>query len=405
MRIFSDKRIILVFGCLAIFFPGSFVFGFPGVMASEWQAMFLVNKAQIGRLMFFILAGTGFSMVLAGKLQEKIPGRFLIFTGSLACALAVIFVGRASTIEQVYVWAFLEGFFCGFVYIPCLTLFQRMFPENKGLITGILNLTFGGSSAVMSPVFSYLLVSRGYGFASGFAGILSIVLGTSVALFIRIPGQTLDQGRHQGSALSLKKALTLPSFWFLWCVWALSGAAGVSLILLTSSFGESLGYDITQYVYILTCFNVLNGIGRLVCGRLADSFAKQKILMTIFLMASSAYFLMPWFSSLHAISFLACFIGLSFGGLFTVSAPLVTEVFGLDNFGKIFGLVFTAYGFFAGFLGPWLSGIILDATQSNFKIVFSLFGVFYLISSVLVLRVKRIETVSMKAFHPEAAVD
>jgi OFA family oxalate/formate antiporter-like MFS transporter len=114
---------------------------------------------------------------------------------------------------------------------------------------------------------------------------------------------------------------------------------------------------------------------------------------------------MPWFRSLYAISFLACFIGLSFGGLFTVSAPLVTEVFGLDNFGKIFGLVFTAYGFFAGFLGPWLSGIILDASHSNFKIVFSLFGVFYLISSVLILRVKKVDMVSMKAFYPETAVD
>ena len=104
-----------------------------------------------------------------------------------------------------------------------------------------------------------------------------------------------------------------------------------------------------QYVYILTGFNGLNGMGRLVCGRLSDKYSKQKILMTVFLMASCAYFLMPQFTSLYIISFLACFIGLAFGALFTVSAPLVTEVFGLENFGKVFGLVFTAYGFFAGF--------------------------------------------------------
>ena len=181
----------------------------------------------------------------------------------------------------------------------------------------------------------------------------------------------------------------MSSFWFLWCVWALSGAAGISLIVLASSFGTSLGYGITQYIYILTCFNVLNGIGRLVCGRLSDTYSKQKILMTVFLMASGAYFLMPWFTHLYIISFLACFIGLAFGALFTVSAPLVTEVFGLENFGRVFGLVFTAYGFFAGFLGPWASGIILDLTDSNFKIVFSLFAIFYLISSVLILGVKR----------------
>jgi len=108
-------------------------------------------------------------------------------------------------------------------------------------------------------------------------------------------------------------------------------------------------------------------------------------------MASIAYFLMPHINHLYGISFLACFIGLAFGGLFTVSAPLVTEVFGLENFGKVFGLVFTAYGFIAGFLGPWFSGIILDASNSNFAMVFNMFAVFYIISSVLILRVKKIE--------------
>jgi len=140
---------------------------------------------------------------------------------------------------------------------------------------------------------------------------------------------------------------------------------------------------------VATCFNVLNGIGRIICGRLSDRYPTQKILMTVFFMASLAYILMPWFSHLYVISFLACFIGLALGALFTVSAPLVTEVFGLENFGKTFGLVFTAYGFVAGVLGPWLSGVILDATDSNFTIVFSLFAVFYLVSSVLILRVKK----------------
>jgi OFA family oxalate/formate antiporter-like MFS transporter len=392
MPFLKNKKIILILGCLTIFFPGAFVFGFPGVMALEWQTLFHVNKAQIGRLMFFVLAGTGFSMILAGKLQEKIAGRYIIFIGNLFCGGAMFFVARATAIEHVYIWAFTDGFFSGFVYIPCLTIFQKMFPDHKGFASGIFNLTFGGAAAVMSPLFTYLLVSKGYVFTSNFSGIISIFLGTSLALFVKIPNEKKDLRIHHLPSLSVKKILRLPCFWFLWCVWALSGAAGVSLIVLSSSFGQHLGYEITQYVYILTCFNVLNGIGRLVCGRLSDHYSKQKILMSIFIMASGAYFMMPWFSHLYLISFLACFIGIAFGGLFTVSAPLVTEVFGLENFGIVFGMVFTAYGFFAGFLGPWLSGIILDMSGADFKIVFSLFAVFYLISSLLILGVKKPST-------------
>jgi OFA family oxalate/formate antiporter-like MFS transporter len=264
-----------------------------------------------------------------------------------------------------------------------------MFPEKKGLITGVLNLTFGGSSAIMSPIYSYFLVSEGYHFTCGFAAVISLLLGTSVALFIRIPGEKKDQESQLISTLSLKKILSLPQFWFLWFVWAMAGAAGVSLIVLSASFGRYLGYGIVQSVYILTCFNLLNGVGRLVCGRLADTYSKQYILMTVFLLAAAAYAVMPFFNQLWMVSFLACFVGLAFGVMFSVSAPLVTEVFGLENFGIIFGLVFTAYGFFAGCLGPWLSGVILDITDSNYQIVFIMFAVFYLISSVLILKVKK----------------
>ena len=257
------------------------------------------------------------------------------------------------------------------------------------MITGIINLTFGGAAAVMSPLFAYLLIEKGYVFTSNFCAVFSVLSGTSVALFIKLPKNELYNEKRLSPTLSLRNIISLSSFWQLWGVWALAGAAGISLIVMASSFGEYSGYSITQYVYILTCFNILNGIGRIVCGRLADTYSRQKILVIIFLMASISYVLMPWFYNLYIICFMACFIGLSFGAMFTVSAPLVTEVFGLENFGKIFGLIFTAYGFFAGLLGPWLSSKILDITDLNFKIVFSLFSIFYLVSAFLISRVRK----------------
>ncbi len=372
---------------MALFFPGAFIFGFPGVMAGHWQAFFHVNKAQIGRLMFYVLAGTGCSMYLAGKLMEKICPRLVILGGSLACSSAMIFAAQVSSMSQVYMWAFAEGFFCGFVYIPCLGVFQGIFPENKGLVTGMLNLTFGGAAAVMSPVFAWLLLSYGYGMSCYAAGSVSVVTGS--AAFFLMGNMKVKTGKSGFSIpqLSFIKTLKLPSFWFLWSVWALAGASGISLIVLASSFGKHLGYGIRQYVYILTAFNVLNGIGRIICGRLADMYSKQKIMAFIFSMAGFAYIAMPYSGNIYSASFLACFVGLAFGGLFTVSAPLVTEVFGLENFGRIFGLVFTAYGFLAGFLGPWMSGMILDATDSDFRIVFAIFAVFYFVSSFLIMKV------------------
>ena len=52
------------------------------------------------------------------------------------------------------------------------------------------------------------------------------------------------------------------------------------------------------------------------------------------------------------------------------------DCFGVKHFGSIFGLVFTAYGFVAGFIGPSVSGYVLDATSGNFHAVFTYLGLF-----------------------------
>jgi len=81
---------------------------------------------------------------------------------------------------------------------------------------------------------------------------------------------------------------------------------------------------------------------------------------------------------------LAAVIGFAFGTLFGVSAPLATDCFGLRHFGAIFGLVFTAYGFISGVIGPSLAGYLLDATNGNFFVVFAYLGVFCLLSGVFI---------------------
>jgi OFA family oxalate/formate antiporter-like MFS transporter len=77
---------------------------------------------------------------------------------------------------------------------------------------------------------------------------------------------------------------------------------------------------------------------------------------------------------------MAALIGYAFGTLFAVSAPLASERFGLENFAAVFGLVFTAYGFAAGILGPWMSGVILDRTGGDFGTVFGYLGAFFQIA-------------------------
>ena len=386
----KKRSLILLLGCMVIFFPGAFLFGFPGIMPGHWQANLGASKSDIGRIMFFILIGTGFSMYMAGKLQQRLPFHYLIFTGSLICSLVMFYAARAGSMIDIYAWGFIAGFFSGFIYVPALTVVQIIFLPKTGLPIGMINLTFGGAAALFSPVFSVLLIEKGPLAATDTAAWTALILGTSVALLVRIPrqeGETRPRARVSPS-LNFKQTVRLKPFWYLWFAWAFAGASGISMIVLSSAIGQNLGFDMASYVYILTGFNIMNGAGRLICGRLADSLPKQKILMTCFLISASAYLMLCLSHHLLVVSCLAALVGLSFGAMFTVSAPLVSECFGLENFGPVFGLVFTAYGFVAGCIGPWLSGVLLDVTQDNFNLVFVYFALLYLAAAGLIIRVK-----------------
>jgi OFA family oxalate/formate antiporter-like MFS transporter len=67
-----------------------------------------------------------------------------------------------------------------------------------------------------------------------------------------------------------------------------------------------------------------------------------------------------------------------------VSAFYVSECFGLANFGSILVLVFTAFGFISGLLGPWLGGYLLDQYPGNFLLVFFYLGSLMAIAAVMV---------------------
>jgi MFS transporter, OFA family, oxalate/formate antiporter len=45
--------ILSVIGCcMALFWPGAMIFGFPGVMAPKWQELFDVGSGTIGNTLF-----------------------------------------------------------------------------------------------------------------------------------------------------------------------------------------------------------------------------------------------------------------------------------------------------------------------------------------------------------------
>jgi OFA family oxalate/formate antiporter-like MFS transporter len=387
----SGRTLILISCACAIFWPGAFIFGFPGVMRQHWQQAFNVGGSAVGETVFFILTGATCFMYLSGRWQEKYGPAKLAAVGAVLCGSSVIWLGRAENMNAVYLWAFLAGASSAFIYVPALTVVQRWYPERRGLASGIFNMAFGLAAGVMSPVSTALLSNWGYKTINLVLGCVALIVGLTASIFIRFPEVGLSTAADtalEPTSRSVVDALKTREFWCLWLTWALAGGAGSSMLVLATGFGLARGLSLNQAVVLLTGFNLTNGSGRLVSGFFSDRLGRSRTMAVSFTCAAAAYLIMPHVAGIWLWAALAAVIGFAFGTLFAVSAPLAGDCFGMTHFGAIFGLIFTAYGFMSGPLGPWLSGYILDATQGNYTLVFSYLGFMYLASGGLILLVQ-----------------
>jgi OFA family oxalate/formate antiporter-like MFS transporter len=253
-------------------------------------------------------------------------------------------------------------------------------------------MAFGVSAAIMSPIFSKLLLKWGYEALTLVAGCAALVIGLAASALVRFP-ETDPSTPGSASPLvskdrSVKEALNSREFWCLWITWVLAGAAGASMLVLATGFGLAQGLNLAHAVVLLTAFNLTNGCGRLISGYFSDRIGRSRTMAVSFAGAGLAYLIMPHLAGLWLWALLTAVIGFAFGTLFAVSGPLAGDCFGMAHFGAIFGLIFTAYGFVSGPLGPWLSGHILDVTQGNYTLVFSYLGLMYLGAAGLILLVQ-----------------
>ena len=402
-------RRAVIGAAMSTFWSGALIFGYPGVMKSIWAERFGATPGQLGWIMTFVVVSLGIFTFFAGKWHMKLGTRKSYLVGTAILVVAMLLVIYAQNVVMIYLFAFLNGTASCFVYAPSLGTVQNWYPHRRGLVTGIVNLIFGLSAAIMSPLFKVMFDGLGYE-GMGWL-VIGLLVATNIvaALLTEMPQRTnmtepqraahedllaqVKAGAASGAApapdVEPKVAVRTREFWFIWLTWCFMGAAGISMVTLSTGYGEFLndsGYVVAA-VALLTAFNLTNGFSRIVAGALSDVIGRNLLGAVSFVAAAIGYFALPFAHNVVVLGILCALVGFAFGTLFAITAPLGTDLFGLKYFGLIFGYIFTAYGFVGGLVGPLLSSYVLDVTGS-YTVVFTYLGVFCLLAAVFVMMAK-----------------
>lgn len=387
-----------LFACgISIFWCGTIAFGYAGVVGLHWQEMFQVGSAETGLVVTFMLLALACCMFFSGKVHQMIGMAKCLVIALVLFLIAFTVLFFAKNMIMVYIWGFISHTAISFVYGPGLATVQQAAPHKRGLVSGILNLVFGISAAIMSPIMNNVLKSKGYVFLNMMLVVLITVTYIISYLVLTIGDRMAEKEDHVAAGqtavkrvnpdvdMTVGQAIKTKAFWLIWLTWVFMGAAGISMTSLAKLYAVELGLSA---VSLLTAFSMANGISRIFVGILSDKIEARYLSCTAFVLAGIGYIYLPHANSLTVMSACAIGVGIGFGTLFTVTGPLASGLFGLKNFGMIFGLIFTAYGFVGGMAGPAISGMLLEKTDTNYTIVFTYLGVLALIACVLMAFVR-----------------
>lgn len=220
-------------------------------------------------------------------------------------------------------------------------------------------------------------------------GLVSAVVVIAGAMLLRNPPDGwLPAGwepnvtrTRQGSDTEWHEMLNMPLACMLWLTFIFGATSGLLAIgqwnpLMASILGERtfapawMG-TMGRFVEPVAILAVFNALGRIFWGRVSDWIDRPRAMMMMFLARGMVFILLPSVTSPLTIFLASAWVGLNFGGIFTLFPSATSDYFGTKHFGINYGWIFTAYGI-AGILGPVAGGVLFDTTgQSVLAFIFA----------------------------------
>ncbi|MDR2367363.1 MAG: MFS transporter [Deltaproteobacteria bacterium] len=314
-------------------------------------------------------------VIATGLLTKKITARTVIWLSALLVGGGFVGASRLSTLGQLYFfYGGLIGLGVGMAYNGVLSTIMRWFPERPGLISGLLMMGFGLGALILGTVGTYLIDGIGWRLTFRNLGFVYLAVIIVSSFFIKLPGPSVVLPRLAGKGgapppadrdWATSEMVRRPTFWlfFAWAV--ILGACGLIVISNAAPMARSLGAA-SMGGLLTGLIAVFNGLGRVLTGLTYDRIGRHVAMPALCLgfIAAGALLILGLRAQSVPLLFCGCLLtGTMYGGMPTSASTVIRLFYGLRHYSLNFSLI-NLNVVFASFLGPYLSGVLLDRTGS-----------------------------------------
>ncbi|MCD4712414.1 MAG: OFA family MFS transporter [Clostridiales bacterium] len=346
---------------------------------------FGINHVLSGLPYMVALASYAMFMMLTGRIMNKHNPKWILLTGGLLVSVGWLlssFAGNIVILTLTY--GLIGGSGVGIAYGVPLYVVSKWFSGKRGLAVGIVLIGFGLSPLIMAPIASMLILKVGV-FNTFFY--LAIFLALMIP-FLSMPFDMAPVRSNQQSEQHASGLIKSRNFKMLYLNFVLGTMIGLMIIGMTIEIAiEYAGVTLRNATGLISLFAVFNGLGRPIFGWIMDRYSSRKVMILAFSLVMFASVLMVSFGENEPMIFVLSFsvFWFSLGGWLSIAPSSTMKFFGMDNYGRNFGIVFTGYGIGA-LLGVLSSGSILDMLGS-YNLIFVYTGILSVIgiSTTLIL--------------------
>ncbi|MEE8397299.1 MAG: MFS transporter [bacterium] len=308
-------------------------------------------------------AGTPFF----GFVADRLGAGAVLAGGAVAYSLGLLWVSQAATPAGLTLSL---GLLIGLaasatsMTIMVTAVGKVVTPESRTRAMGIVTAGAGAGQVLVLPTAQFLLEAYGWSRTlMVMAGLILLFVPLSLPFFAA-GNDTAEKPRGQGAGAALAEAAAHPGYRLLTAGFFVCGFHVSFLTVHLPAFIADGGLTPALGATALMLVGLFNIFGSFYWGQLGTRHSKKHLLSLLYTLRALVFvvFLLVPLSTWSVLIFAAT-VGSLWLGTVPLTSGLVGQIFGVQYFSMLFGIVFVSHQV-GGFLGAWLGGILFDRTGS-----------------------------------------
>ncbi len=249
------------------------------------------------------------------------------------------------------------------------------FDKKRGLALGIALSGIGLAGIILPPLIQHGITTLGWQTTYQVMGATVLLLAWPVVFFLfrdqpssmgllpdgdlqdAASGQQADEKSVPG--LTFSEALRAGEFWLIFASILLLGVGGTGILIHMMAMLTDRGMTASAAAGVFSLFGLTVIVGRVSCGYLVDRFFAPHVAVIFLLGPAAGLALFALDSGTSTVYLAVVLLGLGLGAEFDLLSYFISRYLGLRVYGKIYGLMYSAFSIGAG-IGPLLMGLSYD---------------------------------------------